>query len=95
MSAEWECLARRVDTLTDQKKIKYQDKLGTSAIEVELRGNRLSWFYHAHRRPMNATVRTINCLRLDVLLGREEQLRNSAKQFNDLKALNLTDTTRK
>ena len=50
----WVCGKTRKDRI---KNTNFHDMIGVTPIEDKLRGNRLGWFEHICRRPVDAVVR--------------------------------------
>lgn len=66
----------------------YVGNLHVASKEAKMRENRLRWFGHVRRRPVDATVRTIDRLEITGTLTGEEDLRKLGRNSKtDIKTL--------
>jgi len=53
------------NTMRDKMKNEdFRTKIGVASIEEKMRENRLRWFGHMRRRPTDAPVRRVECIKL-------------------------------
>ena len=57
----WMCGNTRRDKMRNEDT---RTKIGVASIEEKMRENRLRWFGHVRRRPTDASVRRIECIKL-------------------------------